>query len=177
MDSLKPSHGTLITEHPFLMRKLCHHVQSTAYPAGIKPVAAQRSAVTLEPLLLDPCGFWQWPQAWGTSQAHFPLLQGDLASSPSTQARRTHIDGSTYSGLLQVSFSLPICPANPVTPDTTIAWPSHRCFVLGHARLVGTPWGRHLHPDLALRHQQCKGTSQMPSTWEFACSSSEDCFS
>lgn len=103
----------------------------------------------------------------------FPWLSGGLASSSTTQARRTHRGRSTYSGLLQVSFSLPSCPENPLPPDTTLPWPDHRCFTLGHARLyVGTPGtalGWHLHPDLVLRQQRCKRTSWIPSAQEWLC--------
>lgn len=63
-------------------RKPCQHMQKAACSAGMKPAAARRSATTLEPLLLDLCGFRQWPQAWGTSQAPFSLAIKGFSKQP-----------------------------------------------------------------------------------------------
>lgn len=173
-------------------RKPCQHVQKAAYSAGMKPAAARRSATMLETLLLDLCGFWQWPQAWGTSQAPFSLAIKGFRKQPYYPGQK---DIQRQVKLFGWSTGVPAAWQTLVSPDTTLAWPGCRCFILGHARcfilgharwcfILGharlhmeTPRGRHLHPDLALRHRWCKGISQMPSAWVFASPSSEDCFS
>lgn len=59
----------------------------------------------------------------------FPGSKG-LASGPTTQDRGTDRGKPTCLDLLQASFILSICPANP-------AWPGCRCFMLG---MQTPPW-------------------------------------